>query len=73
MPILRSRRDRVLDAIGAEPGSHTYKAAIASFDSLPLEFLFPFDLLDITRAVERVLKATESRGFDVSVKVGPAE
>ncbi|MBW2414173.1 MAG: NAD-glutamate dehydrogenase [Deltaproteobacteria bacterium] len=71
VPILRSRRDRVLDAIGAEPGSHTHKAAIASFDSLPLEFLFPFDLADITRAVERILKAAETRGFEVAAVADP--
>ena len=71
VPILRSRRERVLDAIGAEPGSHTHKAAIASFDSLPLEFLFPFDLIEITRAVERVLKATETRRCDVAVVPDP--
>lgn len=71
VPILRTRRDRVLEAIGAEPGSHTYKAAITSFDSLPLEFLFPFDIDEITRAVERVLKATEVRGFDVAVVPDP--
>jgi glutamate dehydrogenase len=71
IPILRSRRDRVLESIGAEPGSHTYKAAITSFDSLPLEFLFPFDPAEITAAVERVLKATEVRGFEVAAVPDP--
>ena len=71
VPILRSRRERVLEAIGAEPGSYTYKAAITSFDSLPLEFLFPFQLDEITRAVERIVKATETRGFEVAVVPDP--
>ncbi len=44
IPLLRERLRQVLQTIGAEPGSYTYKAAIVAYDSLPVEFLFPFDV-----------------------------
>ncbi len=71
IPILSKRRDRVLDAVGAEPGSHTYKAAVEAFDSLPVEFLFPFDLEDVTRAVQHIILAIENPRVEVYVVPDP--
>jgi len=71
IPLLRQRRERVLEAIGARPGSHTYKGAIEAFDSLPLEFLFPFPVEEITSSVQRVLDASEKGVIDVAVVPDP--
>ncbi len=71
VPILRERCQRVLAAIGAERGSHTYKAAVEAFDSLPVEVLFQFEVEDITRACEGVILASESRKVEVCVVPDP--
>ncbi|MFQ5513595.1 MAG: NAD-glutamate dehydrogenase domain-containing protein [Myxococcota bacterium] len=60
VPILRLRRDRILTALRVESGSHTHKAAIEAYDSLPIEFLFPFDLEDVSRTVQRIVLALEN-------------
>ena len=71
IPILREQRDQMLAAIGAEPGSHDYKAAIEAYDSLPLEFLFPFDVRDVTAVVRHILNATERGGVEIAVVPDP--
>ena len=71
IPILSRRRERVLQSLGAAPGSHSYKAAIEAFDSLPIEFLFPFDLEDVTRAVQRIVLALENPRVEVYVVPDP--
>ena len=67
IPLLAQKRELVLDTIGAERGSHTYKAAIEAFDSLPVEFLFPSEVRDITGAVSQILKASEHHQVEVCV------
>jgi glutamate dehydrogenase len=67
IPLLAQKRELVIDAIGAEEGSYTYKAVIAAFDSLPVEFLFPRDVPDIEAAVVRILKASENHQVEVCV------
>ncbi len=71
LPILSARRDRLLAELGAERGSHVYKAAIEAFDSLPLEFLFPYDREDVSRVVQQVLRAGESGGVEIAVVPDP--
>lgn len=71
IPILSKRLERVLEAVGAQPSSHTYKAAVEAFDSLPVEFLFPFDLDDVIRAVQRIIRAAENPQVDVYVVPDP--
>jgi len=71
IPILSRRRERVLEAVGAERGSHTYKAAVEAFDSLPVEFLFPFDLKDVTRAVQHIILAIDTPQVEVYVVPDP--
>ena len=61
----------MLDTIGAEHGSHTYKAAIEAFDSLPVEFLFPSEVSDITGAVTQIFKASEHHQVEVCVIPNP--
>ena len=65
IPIIRHRRERVLGELAAERGSHTYKAAIEAFDSLPLEFLFAFHTSDITKAIRSILRAYEGRSIEI--------
>ena len=71
IPLLSKRHARVLEAVGAEPGSHTYKTAVEAYDSLPVEFLFPFDLGDVTRAVQRIIRAMETPQVEVHVVPDP--
>jgi glutamate dehydrogenase len=71
IPILSKRLERVLEAVGAQPSSHTYKAAVEAFDSLPVEFLFPFDLDDVIRAVQHIIRAAENPQVDVYVVPDP--
>ncbi len=67
IPLLAQKRELVLDTIRAERGSHTYKAAIEAFDSLPVEFLFPGEVSDITSAVTQIFKASEHHQVEVCV------
>ncbi|MEE9278687.1 MAG: NAD-glutamate dehydrogenase domain-containing protein [Myxococcota bacterium] len=67
IPLLAQKRELVLNRIGAEKGSHTYKAAIEAFDSLPVEFLFPCEVREITEAVQHILKASEHHQVEVCV------
>jgi glutamate dehydrogenase len=71
LPILRMRKQQVLESIGTEPGSYGHKAAITSFDSLPLEFLFSFELDDIETAIRRILRATETGDVEAAVIPDP--
>ena len=41
LAVLATRRGRVMEAVGTEPGSHTHKLALEAYDCLPLEFLLP--------------------------------
>jgi glutamate dehydrogenase len=68
-PLLRERREQVLAALKLEPGSHDYKSAIEAYDSFPLEFLFPYSVEDVTRAVGAVLDAIERE--EVAIWVAP--
>jgi glutamate dehydrogenase len=67
IPVISYRLKQVLDAIGAQPRSHNHKAAIEAFDSLPVEFLFSFDVEELTRAVRHVLTASEEQQVKVYV------
>jgi len=67
IPIIRRRREHVLQSISAERGSHTYKAAIEAFDSLPLEFLFSFEIPHVIEAIQGTLRAYEGRKVEVVV------
>ena len=67
IPLLAQKRELVLEAVGAERGSHTYKAALEAFDSLPVEFLFPREVSEITDVVVRILKASEHHQVEVCV------
>ncbi len=67
IPIIRRRREHVLESIAAERGSHTYKAAIEAFDSLPLEFLFSFEIPHVIEAILGTLRAYEGRSVEVVV------
>ncbi|MCP4003465.1 MAG: NAD-glutamate dehydrogenase [bacterium] len=71
VPLLEQRRQRVLENIEAEPGSHTYKAATEAFDALPIEFLFPADIADTTRAVRRILNSADHRQVETLVVPDP--
>ncbi len=68
-PLLRDRLQQVLAALKLEPGSHDYKSAIEAFDSFPLEFLFPYSVEDVTRAVGAVLDAMARE--EVAIWVAP--
>ncbi len=67
IPLLAQKRELVLEAVGAERGSHTYKAALEAFDSLPVELLFPREVSGITDVVVRILKASEHHQVEVCV------
>jgi glutamate dehydrogenase len=67
IPILERRCRQVAEALQVDPGSHLHKAAVAAFDSLPVEFLFQFELHDVVGAVERVVAAGEHRHVEVCV------
>ena len=67
IPLLRERLPRVLRKVGAAPESFTYKAAIVAYDSLPVEFLFPFDVETVAHAVKRILRAGEQLAIEVFV------
>ena len=69
VPVVRTRRRAVLERLDAEPGSHSYKAAIEAFDSLPIEFLFLAELRQVSEAIQRVLRSAE--GHEVQVVVVP--
>jgi glutamate dehydrogenase len=71
IPLLERRCAQVLDSLDIEPGSHLHKAAVAAFDSLPVEFLFQFPLEDLMRAVQRVVSASENRSLEVCVAPDP--
>jgi glutamate dehydrogenase len=71
IPILERRLAQVLDALHTQPGSHLHKAAVAAFDSLPVEFLFQFAFEDVVRAVQRVVAAGEHRSLEVCVAPDP--
>ncbi len=73
IPTLRERLRQVLTKLDAEPNSHTWKAAIEAYDSLPVEFLFPFDVADVTAAVQRILRASEQLGVEVLVVPDPLD
>ena len=66
IPIVRRRRASVLEGLGAEPGSHDFKAAIEAFDSLPPEFLLGFEQHNATGLVERVLQVAEHGGVETA-------
>jgi len=65
IPILRERRDAVLEELGVEVGSYADKAAKEAFDSLPVEFLFPFAVKEVSRAVKRIMAASELHSVEV--------
>lgn len=67
IPLLAQKQGLVLAAIGPEEGSHTYKAAIEAFDSLPVEFLFSREVREITDAVLSILSASEHHQVEVCV------
>ncbi len=67
IPLLAQKRELVLDTIGSEHGSHTYKASIEAFDSLPVEFLFPSEVSEIASAVTQIFKASEHHLVEVCV------
>jgi glutamate dehydrogenase len=71
IPIVRRRRETVLMDLAEERGSHTYKAAIAAFDSLPLELHFAFGMHEIGAAIRKVLQACEERSIEVVVLPDP--
>jgi glutamate dehydrogenase len=71
IPILERRCARVLEGLRTEPGSHLHKAAVAAFDSLPVEFLLQFPVEDVIRAVQRVVAAGEHRSLEVCVAPDP--
>lgn len=71
IPVISHRRHQVLDGIGAQPGSHTHKAAIEALDSLPVEFLFSFDVGEITTAVEHIIRAIERQQVEVYTACDP--
>ncbi len=73
IPTLRERLRQVLAKLDLEPNSHTWKAAIEAYDSLPVEFLFPFDTGDLITAVQRILRASEQLGVEVLVVPDPLE
>lgn len=65
IPLLRERRDQVIQELGAETGSYSHKAAKEAFDSLPIEFLFPFEVADVCRAVNRIMTASDQQRVEV--------
>jgi len=67
IPILRARRQRVLEELGEEEGSHTYKAAVEIYDSLPPEFILSFEVGDVTRTIQQLLRAQENRSIEIAV------
>ena len=69
--LLAERRERVLGSIGAERGSHDYKACLEAFDSLPIEFLIPYAIGDVTEAVRRIVSASSRRQIEVCVVPDP--
>ncbi len=80
LAVLTTRRARVMEALGTEPGSHTHKLALEAYDCLPLEFLLPAQPLEAAKVVAGIVAAaelgqtrvmsvcdTENRSFFVSV------
>ncbi len=72
LAVLATRRARVMEALGTEPGSHTHKLALEAYDCLPLEFLLPAQHLEVTRVVSAIVSAAE-RGQTRVVSVSDAE
>jgi len=65
LSLLATRRARVMEALAAEPGSHTYKLALEAYDCLPLEFLLPAQHEDVARIVARIVSAAELGRIEV--------
>ncbi|MEX2205675.1 MAG: NAD-glutamate dehydrogenase domain-containing protein [Myxococcota bacterium] len=72
LAVLATRRARVIEALGTEPGSHTHKLALEAYDCLPLEFLLPAPNADATRVVSEIVAAAE-RGQTRVVSVSDVE
>jgi len=59
LAVLTTRRARVMEALGTEPGSHTHKLALEAYDCLPLEFLLPAQNLEVAKVVSGIVAAAE--------------
>ncbi len=59
LAVLATRRARVMEALGTEPGSHTHKLALEAYDCLPLEFLLPAQNLEVSKVVAGIVAAAE--------------
>ncbi|MGH2898472.1 MAG: hypothetical protein ACRDMZ_07345, partial [Solirubrobacteraceae bacterium] len=65
LSLLGTRRARVVEALAAEPGSHTFKLALEAYDCLPLEFLLPAQHDEVARVVARIVAAAELGRIEV--------
>ncbi len=57
VPLLAERLEQILEAEGAEPGSHRYKALVAAFDSAPMEFLFGAEVAENAALIREIVDA----------------
>ncbi|MHA7839963.1 MAG: hypothetical protein ACX98W_21070, partial [bacterium] len=57
VPLLAERLDQILEAEGAAPGSHRYKALVTAFDSAPMEFLFGAEVEENAALIREIVDA----------------
>jgi glutamate dehydrogenase len=72
VPILRQKLSEVLATTGGRRGSHDYKAAVAAFDSIPLEYLFLSSPEEIAEDIRLIAAAQVRNEVGLNLSREPA-
>jgi glutamate dehydrogenase len=72
VPILRGKRERVLDRSGARPGGHDYKEIVTLLDTMPKEELFQASVEQLGEEVQAALDSLFTEEVRVVVRADGA-